>query len=88
MTGEKEKESPKVCGSPFRPKRHGSSWLSGSSEKSPTQIDVLVVTETITDSLQTLDTAKIRNSNTQLKEISEGESSSRRSSNSSLAASY
>lgn len=82
MTIENEQESPKV--SPFQ-KRPGSSWLSGSSEKSPTQIDVLVVTETITDILQTPDsTAKIRNSNTQLQEISESESSS---SNSSLVAS-
>jgi len=86
MTVEKEKESPKVPVSPFRLHRHGSSWLSGSSEKSrTTQIDVLVVTETITDSLQTPDLAKIRNPNTQLKEISESESSSRDSSNSSFA---
>jgi len=88
MTVENEKESPKVFASPFRLKRHGSSWLSRSSEKSPTQIDVLVVTETITDNLQTPDMAKIRNSSTQLKEISEDESSSSRSSDSSFAASY
>jgi len=76
---EKESESPNV--SHFRPNRRGSIWSAtapgrlGTGEKSPTQIDVFIVTETITD-LQTPDPVKIRNSNTHLKEISEDGSSS------------
>lgn len=84
MTDEKEKGSPNVFASPFRPNR----FSGRSGEESPVQIDVLVVTETITDSLQSLDMAKIRNPNTQLREMSDNESSSSRSSHSSFAASF
>jgi hypothetical protein len=70
---EEEQESPNI-----RRKRRGSLWTTtgrpGTAEKTPTQ--VFVVTETITDGLQTPDSAKIRNSSTHLKEISENGSSS------------
>ncbi|KAF9041276.1 hypothetical protein BJ165DRAFT_276507 [Panaeolus papilionaceus] len=45
-------------------------------EKTPTQLDVYVVTETITDGPTMMDTAKIRNSNTHLKQILEDSSDS------------
>ncbi|KAF8804640.1 hypothetical protein BYT27DRAFT_6694260 [Phlegmacium glaucopus] len=71
-----EQDSPNV--SHLRRKRRGSLWTTtgrpGTAERSPTQ--VFVVTETITDGLQTPDPAKIRNSNTHLKEVSEKASSS------------
>jgi len=82
---EKEKGSKVSSDVPrFRPHRNGSVWSSTaqsrSAEKSPTQIDVFVVTETITDGLPTPDTALVRNSSTHLKEISENESGSSSSS--------
>jgi len=79
---EKEKESKESSNvSRFCPKRDASNWLSTGQFKSPTQIDVLVVTETITDGrLHTPDTAMVRNSSTHVKEISENESGSSSSS--------
>jgi hypothetical protein len=87
---EKEKESKIVSSNVpcFRPKRHASTgiWSITNRSKSPTQIDVFVVTETITDGLQTPEMAMVRNSSTHLKEISENESGS--SSSSSLVISH
>lgn len=82
---EKEKGSKVSSDVPrFRPNRNGSirssTAQSRSAEKSPTQIDVFVVTETITDGLPTPDKALVRNSSTHLKEISENESGSSSSS--------
>jgi len=78
---EKEKESEVSSNAPrFRLKCHASTgpgiWTSAGRSKSSTQIDVFVVTETITDSLHTpeMPVAMVRNSSTHLKEISEIES--------------
>jgi len=83
---ENEKESKVSANVPrFRPKRNASVWTSTRRSKSPTQIDVYVVTETITDGLQTPEMAMVRNSSTHLTR-KENESGS--SSNSSLVTSH
>jgi len=77
---EKGSESPNVSGLPLNRRGSVRSATTPSrletGEKSPTQIDVFIVTGTITDGLQTPDPPKIRNSNTHLKEISEDGSNS------------
>jgi len=77
---EKGSESPNVSGLPLH---YVGSVRSATTpgrleagEKSPTQFDVFIVPETITDGLQTPDPPKIRNSDTDLKEISEDGSNS------------
>ncbi|KAF8970224.1 hypothetical protein BDZ97DRAFT_1754216 [Flammula alnicola] len=66
-----EKHTPFKITPKFLPKR--SNWSvrrsgSGGNGNSPTQIDVFVVTETVTDIPQAMGAAKIRNSNTHMKD--------------------